>query len=50
MALYQSTVLSGVAVYQLWIQLLAPQSSLINSVLVLYRNYEGFPEAVKKVK
>ena len=29
------TVLSGVAVYQLWMQLLAPQSGLINSVLRL---------------
>ena len=32
---YLPTVLSGVAVYQLWMQLLAPQSGLINSVLRL---------------
>lgn len=35
MLFYLPTVLSGVAVYQLWIQLLAPQSGLINSVLRL---------------
>lgn len=35
MLFYLPTVLSGVAVYQLWIQLLAPKSGLINSVLRL---------------
>lgn len=35
MLFYLPTVLSGVAVYQLWMQLLAPQSGLINSVLRL---------------
>lgn len=35
MLFYLPTVLSGVAVYQLWIQLLAPQSGLINSALRL---------------
>ena len=36
MLFYLPTVLSGVAVYQLWIQLLAPQSGLVNSVLRLF--------------
>lgn len=35
MLFYLPTVLSGVAVYQLWMQLLAPQSGLINSFLRL---------------
>ena len=35
MLFYLPTVLSGVAVYQLWMQLLAPQSGMINSVLRL---------------
>lgn len=35
MLFYLPTVLSGVAVYQLWMRLLAPQSGLINSVLRL---------------
>jgi len=35
MLFYLPTVLSGVAVYQLWIQLLAPKSGLINSALRL---------------
>lgn len=35
MLFYLPTVLSGVAVYQLWMQLLAPQSGLLNSVLRL---------------
>ena len=35
MLFYLPTVLYGVAVYQLWMQLLAPQSGLINSVLRL---------------
>lgn len=35
MLFYLPTVLSGVAVYQLWMQLLAPQSGLINSMLRL---------------
>lgn len=35
MLFYLPTVLSGVAVYRLWMQLLAPQSGLINSVLRL---------------
>lgn len=35
MLFYLPTVLSGVAVYQLWMQLLAPQSGLVNSVLRL---------------
>lgn len=36
MLFYLPTVLSGVAVYQLWIQLLAPKSGLVNSVLRLF--------------
>lgn len=36
MLFYLPTVLSGVAVYQLWIQLLAPQSGLVNSFLRLF--------------
>lgn len=35
MLFYLPTVLSGVAVYQLWIQLLAPKSGLLNSALRL---------------
>lgn len=35
MLFYLPTVLSGVAVYQLWMQLLAPKSGLVNSVLRL---------------
>ena len=42
MLFYLPTVLSGVAVYQLWIQLLAPQSGLINSVFGLV-GIEGPP-------
>lgn len=36
MLFYLPTVLSGVAVYQLWMQLLSPQSGLINSFLRLF--------------
>lgn len=36
MLFYLPTVLSGVAVYQLWMQLLSPQSGLVNSFLRLF--------------
>lgn len=36
MLFYLPTVLSGVAVYQLWIQLLSPRSGLVNAVLRLF--------------